>query len=111
MKTYLLERKQTSGEDPMNVRADIQLQILAPATEQINAMHEQNPLDEFITHGHGPLDLRAEQQQEKDIKRVLLWFERGSPTTGQYLSSDLKKVSQAVPKTIDNRRRPSSQVL
>ena len=71
-------------------------------------MHEQNPLDEFITHGHGPLDLRAEQQQDKDIKRVLLWFERGSPTTGQYLSSDLKKVSQAVPKTIDNRRRPSS---
>ena len=73
-------------------------------------MYEQNPLDELITHGHGPLDLRAEQQ-DKDIKRVLLWFERGSPTTGQYLSSDLKKYSQAVPKTIDNRRRPSSEVL
>ena len=98
MKTYLLERKQTSGEDPMNVRADVQLQILAPATQQINAMHEQNPLDEFVTHGHGPLDLRAEQQQDKDIKRVLLWFERGSPTTGQYLSSDLKKYLKQFPR-------------
>ena len=75
----------------MNVRADVQLQILAPATQQINAMHEQNPLDELITDVHGPLDLRAEKQQDKDIKRVLLWCERGSPTTGQYLSSDLKK--------------------
>ena len=76
MKTYLLESKQTSGEDPMNVRADFQLQILPPATQKIIAMHEQNPLDELITHGHGPLDLRAEQEQDKAIKRILLWFER-----------------------------------
>ena len=89
MKTYLLECKQTNGEDLMNVQADVQLQILAPATQQLNAMHEQNPQDEFITHVHGPLDLRAEQQQDENIKMVLLWFERSSPTTGQYLSSDL----------------------
>ena len=82
----------------MNVRADVQLQILAPATQQINGMHEQNPLDELITHGHGPLDLRAEQQHDKDIKRVLLWFERGSPTTGQYQSSDLKKYLKQFPR-------------
>ena len=37
-------------------------------------MHEQNPLDEFITHGQGPLDMRAEQQHEH-IKRVLLGSE------------------------------------
>ena len=74
----------------MNVRADVQ-HILAPATQQINAIHEENPLDEFITYGHGTLDLRAEQQQDEDTKRILLWFERGSPTTGQYLTSDLKK--------------------
>ena len=37
-------------------------------------MHEQNPLDEFITHGQGPLDMRIEQQHE-DIKRTLLWSE------------------------------------
>ena len=98
MKRYLLESKQTSGEDPMNVKADVQLQILAPATQQINAMHEQNPLAELITDGHGPLDLRAEHQQDKDIKRVLLWFERGSPTTGQYLSSDLKKYLKQFPR-------------
>ena len=98
MKTYLLESKQTSGEDPMNVRAHVQLQILAPATQQIDSMHEPNPLDEFITNGHGSLDLRAEQQQVKDIKRVLLWFERGSPTTGQYLSSDLKKYLKQFPR-------------
>ena len=82
----------------MNVRADVQLQILAPATRQINGMHEENPLDELITHGHGTLDLRAEQQHDKDIKRVLLWFERGSPTTGQYQSSDLKKYLKQFPK-------------
>ena len=58
----------------------------------------KNPLDELITHGHGPLDQRAKQQQDKHIKRVLLWFERGSPTTGQYLSSDLKKYLKQFPR-------------
>ena len=73
----------------MKVLAGVQL-IPAPVTQQINAMHERNSLDEFITHGHGPLELRAEQQQDEDFKRVLLWFERSSPTTRQYLSSYLK---------------------
>ena len=95
MKTYLLDSKQISGEDPMNVRAFVQLQIFAPATQQINAIHEQNPLDEFITHGHGPLDLRAEQKHEKTGTAL---FQRGSPTTGQYLSSDLKKYFEEFPR-------------
>ena len=73
----------------MEVLAGVQL-IPAPATQQINAIYERISLDEFITHGQEPLDLRAEQQQDEDIKRVLLWFERGSPTTRQYLSNDVK---------------------
>ena len=63
-KTYLLESKQPN-KNFQNVQADVQLQFLAPA------MHEQIPLDEFVTHGHGPLDVHVEQQDE-DIKRVLL---------------------------------------
>ena len=98
MKTYLLESKQTSGEDPMKFRADVQMQILKPATQQKNSMREQNPPDEFITNVHGRLDLRAEQQQDENIKRVLLWFERGSPTTGKFLSSDLKKYLKLFPR-------------
>ena len=68
-KTYLLESKQPN-KDFQNVQADIQLQFLAPSM-LISAMHEQIPLDEFVTHGHGPLDVHVEQQDE-DIKRVLL---------------------------------------
>ena len=41
MNTYLLDIKQTNGEDLMNVRADVQLKIFAPATQKINAMHEK----------------------------------------------------------------------
>ena len=55
-------------------------------------------MDDFDTTGHSPLNLRAEQQKDSDIKRVTRWFERGPPTTGQYLSLDLKKYLKQYPR-------------
>ena len=55
-------------------------------------------MDDFDTTGHPPLNLRAEQQKDSDIKIVILSFERGPPTTGQYLSTDLKKYLKQYPR-------------
>ena len=55
-------------------------------------------MDDFDTTGHSPLNLRAEQQRDSDIKRVILWFETGPPTTAQYFSADLKKYLKQYPR-------------
>ena len=45
---------------------DVHIEQLKPA--QLQAIHEHNPMDDFDTTGHSPLNLRAEQQKDSDIK-------------------------------------------
>ena len=61
--------------DQTEINEEVHIQQIKPA--QLEAIHEHNPIDDFDTKRHSPLNLRAEQQKDSDIKRVILWFERG----------------------------------
>ena len=88
---------QTVNEtDQTEIIEEVHIQQIKPA--QLQAIHEHNPMDDFDTTGHSPLNRRAEQQKDSDIKRVILWFERGPPTTAQYLSGDLKNYLKQYPR-------------
>ena len=94
-KSYLTEKITRKELEPLS--AEVHLQKF-PTNASFNALHEHNPLDDFETTGHAPINLIAEQQKDGDIKKVMLWFEQGPPSTGQYLSTDLKKYLKQYPR-------------
>ena len=86
-KHYLIQTVNETDQTENNEQ--VHIQQIRPA--QLQALHEHNSMDDFDTTGQSPLNLEAEQQKDSDIKRVILWFERGPLTTRQYLSTHLKK--------------------
>ena len=64
-KDYLLTTQPNNAEK-QTIEADVQMQLLP---NHIASLQMHNPLDHFTTHGHGPLNLRSEQQKDQDIKR------------------------------------------
>ena len=73
---------QPSSAEKQTIDADVLMQLLA---NHIASLQMHNPLDHFTTHG--PLKLLSEQQKDHGFERVINWFERGRPTSSQYLSA------------------------
>ena len=58
----------------------------------LNALHAPNPLDTFdLADKKDPLDLQKEQLQDPNIRTVLTWFEKGTPSPSPYMNQELAK--------------------
>ena len=69
---------------------------------EMNALELQNPLDSFpdIAKLSNPFSLVEEQQEEKDIVKVIGWLSKNEVDNSRYLSFELRKYRKQFPRLI-----------